>query len=63
MVSRDRVVSIATGYGLDDLGFGVRVPVGSRIFFVVAQTGSGGHPASYSMSTGGYFSGGKAAVA
>jgi hypothetical protein len=30
--SRDSVVSIATGYGLDDRGVGVRVPVGSRIF-------------------------------
>jgi hypothetical protein len=28
----DTVVGIATGYGLDDRGFGVRVPVGSRIF-------------------------------
>jgi hypothetical protein len=28
----DRVVSIAIGYGLDDRGVGVRVPVGSRIF-------------------------------
>jgi hypothetical protein len=27
------VVGIATGYGLDDRGFGVRVPLGSRIFF------------------------------
>jgi hypothetical protein len=27
-----RVVGIATGYGLDDRGVGVRVPVGSRIF-------------------------------
>jgi hypothetical protein len=26
------VVGIATGYGLDDRGVGVRVPVGSRIF-------------------------------
>jgi hypothetical protein len=26
------VVGIATGYGLDDRGFGVRVPVGSRMF-------------------------------
>jgi hypothetical protein len=25
-------VGIATGYGLDDLGVGVRVPVGTRIF-------------------------------
>jgi hypothetical protein len=30
--NRDSVVSIATGYGLDDRGVGVRVPVGSRIF-------------------------------
>jgi hypothetical protein len=28
----DSVVGIATGYGLDDRGIGVRVPVGSRIF-------------------------------
>jgi hypothetical protein len=30
--SRDSVVGIATGYGPDNLGVGVRVPVGSRIF-------------------------------
>jgi hypothetical protein len=30
--SRDSAVSIATGYGLDDRGVGVRVPVRSRIF-------------------------------
>jgi hypothetical protein len=30
--SRDSSVGIATGYGLDDLGVGVRVTVGSRIF-------------------------------
>jgi hypothetical protein len=30
--SRDSVVGIATGYGPDDRGFGVRVPVGLRIF-------------------------------
>jgi hypothetical protein len=30
--SRDSVVGIATSYGLDDRGVGVRVPVGSRIF-------------------------------
>jgi hypothetical protein len=29
--SQDNVVGIATGYGLDDRGVGVRVPVGSRI--------------------------------
>jgi hypothetical protein len=30
--SRDSPVGIVTGYGLDDRGVGVRVPVGSRIF-------------------------------
>jgi hypothetical protein len=30
--SRDSVVGIATAYGLDGRGVGVRVPVGSRIF-------------------------------
>jgi hypothetical protein len=29
---RDSVVGIAAGYGLDDRGIGVRVPVGPRIF-------------------------------
>jgi hypothetical protein len=29
---RENVVGIATGYGLDDRGVGVRVPVGSKIF-------------------------------
>jgi hypothetical protein len=32
MWSRDSVVGIATSYGLDDRGVGVRVAVGSRIF-------------------------------
>jgi hypothetical protein len=31
-VCRDCVDGIATGYGLDDLGVGVRIPVRSRIF-------------------------------
>jgi hypothetical protein len=30
--SRDSAVGIATGYRLDDRGFGGRIPVGSRIF-------------------------------
>jgi hypothetical protein len=30
--SRGSVVGIAIGYGLDDIGVGVRVPVGSRVF-------------------------------
>jgi hypothetical protein len=32
MWNREGVVDIATGYGLDDRGVGVRVPVWSRIF-------------------------------
>jgi hypothetical protein len=32
LLFRDSVVGIATSYGLDDRGVGVRVPVGSRIF-------------------------------
>jgi hypothetical protein len=30
--SRDSAVGIATGYGLDDLGVGVRIPIRARIF-------------------------------
>jgi hypothetical protein len=30
--SQDNAVSIANGYGMDDQGVGVRVPVGARIF-------------------------------
>jgi hypothetical protein len=32
LIKDDSIVGIATGYGLDDRGVGVRVPVGSRIF-------------------------------
>jgi hypothetical protein len=32
IMSRESAVGIATGYGLDDQGVGVRVPLGSRIF-------------------------------
>jgi hypothetical protein len=32
-MSQDSAVGIATGYGLDDRGIGVRVPVESRIFY------------------------------
>jgi hypothetical protein len=53
--SRDSAVGIATGYGLDDRGVGDRVPVGS--LHHVVQTGSGAHPASYTMGTGDSFSG------
>jgi hypothetical protein len=54
--SRGSVVGIANGYGLDDRGVRVRVPVGSRIFSLhVVQTGSGVHLTSYPMGTGGSF--------
>jgi hypothetical protein len=56
--SRDSSVGIATGYRLDDQGVRVRVPEGSRIFSSHVQTGSGVHPTSYSLGTGGSFSGG-----
>jgi hypothetical protein len=35
--SQDSVVGIATGYGLDDRGVIVRVPVGSRIFSTLSR--------------------------
>jgi hypothetical protein len=56
--SRDSSVVIATVYGLDDRGVGVRVLVGSRIsLFYVVQTGSGVHTTSYKTGIGGSFPG------
>jgi hypothetical protein len=51
----DSVVSIATGYGLDDQGVRVKSPARVKDFFLlhVIQTGSWAHPASYPMGTGG----------
>jgi hypothetical protein len=46
--SRDSSVGIATGYGLDDRGVGVRVPVGSKIFTSPYRP----DPTSYKMGTG-----------
>jgi hypothetical protein len=60
-MSRDSVVGIATGYGLDEKGFGVRAPVGTLLH--VVQTGSGVHPAFLSSEYGGSFPGGKATEA
>jgi hypothetical protein len=52
----DSVVTIVTGYGLDDLGVGVQVSVGSRIVsFHIVQASSGVHPMSYRMGTRGSF--------
>jgi hypothetical protein len=43
--SRDGAVGISTGYGMDDRGVGVRVPVGTRVLLLhVVQTGSGANP-------------------
>jgi hypothetical protein len=55
---------IATGYGLDDRGVGVRVPIRAKFSYPhVVKTGSGAHPTSYPMGTEGSFSGGKVAGA
>jgi hypothetical protein len=55
--SQDNVVDIATGYGLDDRGFGVRVPVSLRIFsFPRRPDRVCGPPILYPMGTGGSFS-------
>jgi hypothetical protein len=52
---RDSVIGIATSYGLDDRGVGVRVPVGSLLH--VVQTRSVAYPAPYPMGTGSSFPG------
>jgi hypothetical protein len=57
--SRGSPVSVATGYGLDDRGAGVRVPLGSRISSSPRRSDRfWGHTVSYPM-----VSAGKAAVA
>jgi hypothetical protein len=58
--SRDSVVGIATSYGLDDRGVGVRVPIDKKFSVLkIVQTGSEIHPTSYPMGTGGSFPGGE----
>jgi hypothetical protein len=54
--------SIVSDYGLDDRGIGVRSPAGAKDFSynLCVQTGSGAHPASCTVGTGGPFPGGKA---
>jgi hypothetical protein len=60
--SRDSSVGIATSYGLDDRGVGVRVLVGQKFSLLhLVQTGSWVHPTSYPMGTEGVLLGGKAA--
>jgi hypothetical protein len=55
-------VSIVSGYGLDDRAIEVRSPAGANDFssILCVQTGSGAHPASCTMGTGGPFPGAKA---
>jgi hypothetical protein len=47
---------IALGYSLDDRGSRVRFPAGAGNFSLHhrVQNGSGAHPASYPMGTGGF---------
>jgi hypothetical protein len=54
--------SIVSDYGLDDRAIGVRSPAGAKDFScnLCVQTGSGTHPPSCTMDTGGPFPGGKA---
>jgi hypothetical protein len=49
-------------YGLDDRAIGVRSPAGAKDFSssLCVQSGSGAHPASCKMGTGGPFPGAKA---
>jgi hypothetical protein len=51
-------------YGLDDRVIGVRSPAGAKDFssILCVQTGSGAHPASCTMGTGGSCPGGKSAA-
>jgi hypothetical protein len=51
-----------SGYGLDDRAIEVRSPAGAKDLScsLCVQTGSGAHPASCTMGTGGPFPGAKA---
>jgi hypothetical protein len=62
--SRVSSVSIVSDYGLEDRAIGVRSPAGAKDFSssLFVQTGSGAHPASCTMGTGGPFPGGKSAA-
>jgi hypothetical protein len=61
-VSRGSAVGIATAYGVDDRGGGVRALVQSEFSLLhIVETGSGAHPTSYPMGTGGSLPWGKAA--
>jgi hypothetical protein len=53
--------SVVSGYGLDDRAIEVRSPTGAEdsSYSLFVQTGSGAHPASCTMGTGGPFPGAK----
>jgi hypothetical protein len=56
---RDSSFGIATGYGLEGGGVGVRIPVGQECSLLHAiHTESGVHPTSYTTGTGDFFFGG-----
>jgi hypothetical protein len=63
-IVRSRVSSgsIVSDYRLDDRAIGVRSPAGAKYFYSIlcVQTGTGPHPDSCTMGTGGSFPGGKA---
>jgi hypothetical protein len=62
--SQDSAVGVATGYGLDDQGVGVRVPVVARIFTSPCRPDRlWGPPNLLSNGFWGPFRGGKAAGA
>jgi hypothetical protein len=54
--------SIVSGHGLDDRAIEVQSPAEAKDFScsLCVQTGSGAHPVSSTMGTGGPFPGGKA---
>jgi hypothetical protein len=58
-MSLDSSVSIVSGYGLDDRAIKVRSPAEASDIYsnLCVQTGSGAHPASCTMGTGGPFPG------
>jgi hypothetical protein len=62
IVSRFSSGSIVSEYGLDDWAIGVRSPTGANdfSFSLCDQTGSGAHPVSCPIGTGGPFQGAKA---
>jgi hypothetical protein len=61
-VSRVSSGGIVSDYGLDVRAIGVRSPAAAEDFSSIlwVQTGSGAHPASCTMGTGGPFPGAKA---